>query len=169
VIDRVHLQVAETLAEELVLSQANGEAKRGLSLDAHLLRGAASQVLRHTAVEPGAELTIVLTDDEEVHALNRQFLGVDSPTDVLAFPLSEVDPDSQAVYLGDVVISFPRAQAQALAGGHSLEAELQLLVVHGVLHLVGYDHADPGGKAAMWAAQAQILAQVGCAIIAPPE
>lgn len=115
------------------------------------------------------ELTIVLTDDAQLQELNRSFLDIDAPTDVLAFPADEADPDSQALYLGDVLISFPRAQAQASAGGHPVTQELQLLVVHGVLHLLGHDHAEPQEKAAMWAAQAKILTRLGCPQVAPGE
>jgi probable rRNA maturation factor len=83
-------------------------------------------------------LTLVVTDDKTVRALNRAYLGIDAPTDVLSFGGESPDfvgpPDAEQ-YLGDVVISYPRAQAQALAAGHSVEAELALLVVHGVLHI----------------------------------
>jgi probable rRNA maturation factor len=67
-----------------------------------------------------------------------------------------------------VLISYPRARTQAEAGGHSTADELQLLIVHGMLHLLGYDHADPSEKEAMWAAQAEILKRLGCQITAPP-
>jgi probable rRNA maturation factor len=107
------------------------------------------------------ELTIVLTDDAEVHELNRQYREVDAPTDVLSFPVGETDLDSGNFYLGDIVLSIPRAEAQAKAEGRSLEDELRLLVVHGVLHLLGYDHADEAEQAEMWAEQAAILCQNG--------
>ena len=87
------------------------------------------------------------------------------PTDVLSFPASETDPDTGASYIGDILISIPRAQAQADAAGHPLEAEVQLLVVHGVLHLLGYDHADAEEKALMWKAQAEILTGLGLGTI----
>jgi probable rRNA maturation factor len=102
-----------------------------------------------------------LTDDKRLHELNRDFLGIDAPTDVLSFPASESDPETGAPYLGDILLSIPRAKTQAKAAGHPLEAEVQLLVVHGVLHLLGHDHAKPGGKAKMWKAQADILAELG--------
>lgn len=108
-----------------------------------------------------ADLTLVLTDDEQVCELNRLYRGVDAPTDVLAFPAGEPDPETGRLYLGDVILSLPRAAAQAAAGGHPLEAELQLLVVHGVLHLLGHDHAGDEDKARMWAAQAEVLEHLG--------
>src|SRR5215207_330484 len=126
-----------------------------------LLERAANAVLEHASQPLGAELSIVLTDDAHLHELNRDYLGVDAPTDVLSFPASETDPETGARYLGDILISIPRAQAQADAAGHPLEAEVQLLVVHGVLHLLGYDHADTEEKARMWKAQAEILEGLG--------
>lgn len=113
------------------------------------------------AVPAEADITIVLTDDAQMHELNREFLGVDAPTDVLSFPSDESDPETGATYLGDILISIPRAAQQAQAGGHPLEAEVQLLVVHGVLHLLGYDHAEAEEKAIMWAEQAKVLERLG--------
>jgi probable rRNA maturation factor len=137
-------------------------------VESALLERAVSQALAFAETRSQVDVTVVLADDAQIQDLNRQFLGVDAPTDVLAFPSDEVDPDSQAPYLGDVILSYPRAQSQASAAGHYVEAELQLLVVHGVLHLLGYDHADEEQKAAMWAAQAEILARLGCSIAKLP-
>ena len=110
---------------------------------------------------PDADLTIVLVDDAHIQALNRDFLGHDAPTDVLSFPADEPDPETGRRYLGDVVISLVRAGEQARAHAHALESEMQLLVVHGVLHLLGHDHAGAQEKARMWAAQAEALEQLG--------
>ncbi|MEW6092693.1 MAG: rRNA maturation RNase YbeY [Chloroflexota bacterium] len=108
-----------------------------------------------------ADLTLVLTGDEHMRALNRDFLGVDAPTDVLSFPADESDPETGRRYLGDVIISQPRAAEQAAARGHGLESEVQLLVVHGVLHLLGHDHAEADEKARMWATQVKVLETLG--------
>ncbi|HNK63658.1 MAG TPA: rRNA maturation RNase YbeY [Anaerolineales bacterium] len=108
-----------------------------------------------------ADITIVLTDDSQLHELNRDYLGVDAPTDVLSFPASELDPETGTHYLGDILLSIPRAGQQAEAAGHSLEAEAQLLVVHGTLHLLGYDHATDEEKAVMWSEQAKVLERLG--------
>jgi probable rRNA maturation factor len=113
-----------------------------------------------------ADLTIVLTDDRQLHELNLDYLGVDAPTDVLAFPASESDPETGSTYLGDVLISIPRAAEQAQAAGHSLEAEVLLLAVHGTLHLLGYDHATAEEKARMWGEQARALERLGLSHIA---
>ena len=107
------------------------------------------------------ELSVVLSDDAHVRDLHRDYLGIDAPTDVLSFPAAETDPQSGRAYLGDIVISVPRAAEQARAAGHSLADEVQLLVIHGVLHLLGYDHARPSEKSRMWAVQAAILESVG--------
>jgi probable rRNA maturation factor len=126
-----------------------------------LLDRAARAALTQQGQSPDADLSIVLTDDKRLHELNRDYLGIDAATDVLSFPASESDPETGAPYLGDILLSVPRAKAQAKAGGHALEAEVQLLVVHGVLHLLGHDHAKPKEKARMWKAQTEILAGLG--------
>jgi probable rRNA maturation factor len=126
-----------------------------------LLERAARFTLELQPDSAEADITIVLTDDRQLHELNRDFLGVDAPTDVLSFPASEEDPETGASYLGDILISIPRAAQQALAGGHPLEAEVQLLVVHGVLHLLGHDHAEAEEKALMWNEQAKVLERLG--------
>jgi len=126
-----------------------------------LLERAANATLEQQAHSLDVELSVILTDDARLHELNLNYLGVDAPTDVLSFPASETDPETGARYIGDILISIPRAQAQAEAAGHSLEAEVQLLVVHGVLHLMGHDHAEAEEKARMWKAQAEILEGLG--------
>lgn len=124
-----------------------------------LIERAALAALAHESAQ--GDLSIVLGDDEQLRQLNRDYLGIDAPTDVLSFPASETNPESGERYLGDIVISAPRAAEQAASAGHPLEAEVQLLVVHGVLHLLGHDHAEPDGKARMWTAQADILSSLG--------
>jgi probable rRNA maturation factor len=130
-------------------------------LESALLERAARLTLDHESAPADADMTIVLTDDAQLHELNREYLGVDAPTDVLSFPASETDPETGAPYLGDILISIPRATQQAQAGGHPLEAEVQLLVVHGTLHLLGHDHAEAQEKARMWTAQAEVMSRLG--------
>lgn len=124
------------------------------------LEHALVNVLRYTQAPAQAGVTLVLTDDAQLQQLNLDFLGIDAPTDVLAFPAGDTDPETGQVYLGDVVISVPRAVEQAAEHDHSPAAELLLLAVHGMLHLLGYDHADDAERMRMWAAQDEILA--GC-------
>jgi len=130
-------------------------------VESDLIERAALAVLAQESKE--GELTVFLSDDAQLHELNLEFLGVDAPTDVLSFPASETDPETGKPYLGDVIISAARAEEQARSAGHPLEAEVQLLVVHGVLHLLGYDHAEPEEKARMWALQARALETLGLA------
>ena len=132
-----------------------------ISFPQDLLERAARTALEHETQSLDSELSIILTDDARLHELNLNYLGVDAPTDVLSFPASETDPETGARYIGDILISGPRAQTQADAAGHSLESEVQLLVVHGVLHLIGHDHAEAEEKARMWKAQAEILERLG--------
>lgn len=113
------------------------------------------------------EATIVLTGDEQLRELNLKYLDIDAPTDVLSFPAGYTDPETAVNYLGDILISFPQAQAQAEAGGHSVEDELKLLVVHGMLHLLGYDHAEADEKAEMWAVQDRVLKALGTPLSPP--
>jgi probable rRNA maturation factor len=114
---------------------------------------------------PAGNLTVLVTGDAELRRLNRGYLGHNYATDVLSFPSAESEDDRR--YFGDLALSVPRAAAQAKAGGHALTAELQLLVVHGVLHLLGHDHANKRQQARMWAAQAEILSSLGSAITGP--
>jgi probable rRNA maturation factor len=126
----------------------------------HIMEEAARATL-NLARAPDGDLTLVLTGDTEIQALNRDFLGKDVPTDVLSFPAEEADPESGKPYLGDVIISLPRAAETAKAHGHDQAAEVQLLVVHGVLHLLGHDHARQADKKRMWEIQTQVLASLG--------
>jgi len=114
------------------------------------------------------DITILITDDERVAELNQRYLGKEGPTDVLSFPANDpnasdgfVLPPGEAAYLGDILIALPYTQRQAERLGRPLADELALLVVHGVLHLLGYDHATPEEKATMWARQNAILAALG--------
>ena len=130
-----------------------------------LVENAAVQAMRGQFEPTHIDLTIVLTDDVQLRSLNRDYLDIDAPTDVLSFPSDQTDPDTGSRYLGDILVSIERAAAQSAAAGHTIEAEVQLLVVHGVLHLLGHDHAEPEEKARMWNAQAEILSSLGLGAI----
>jgi probable rRNA maturation factor len=135
------------------------------------LRDAIAAVIAQQAAAPESVVSVVITDNEAVAALNRQFRGIDAPTDVLSFP-SEPLPDElrdelddsdedDAPYLGDLVIAFEYARSQAEREGHALDDSLGLLVVHGTLHLLGFDHDTLENKTVMWAAQAAALQALG--------
>ena len=126
-----------------------------------LLERAALATLSQQKESTEADLTIVLADDAHLQELNRDYLGVDAPTDVLSFPASEMDPQTGSRYIGDIIISVPYAAKGAAKAGHPVDSELHLLVVHGVLHLLGHDHAEPKEKAKMWKAQAEVLKSLG--------
>jgi probable rRNA maturation factor len=138
-------------------------------VDLDLVEQAVNTTLVHQNAHQASDLTVVITNDEQLHELNRQFLDIDAPTDVLSFPADFTDPDNETPYLGDILISFPRAALQASTAGHAVMEEIQLLVVHGVLHLLGCDHDEPSEKAKMWRVQSEILQQLGLGNIKIPE
>jgi probable rRNA maturation factor len=140
-------------------------------IDPHVLEHAAEAALNQQGQVDEVDLSVVIEDDERLRELNNQFLGIDAPTDVLSFPSGEdeADPETGNFYLGDVIISYPRALEQAESAGHGVLDEVQLLVVHGVLHLLGHDHAEPEEKARMWAAQQEILRGLGVRLMRLPE
>jgi len=123
------------------------------------LERAALAVLKNQEVD--GDLTIVLTDDAQLQELNHDYLGIDAPTDVLSFPASETDPETARRYLGDILISVHRAEEQAHTAGHALDTEMKLLIVHGTLHLLGYEHTETEEKAHMWKTQAEIIGSLG--------
>ena len=130
-------------------------------LNQKLLERAALATLMQQSAPQDATLSILLTDDAQIQSLNRDYRGVDTPTDVLSFDVHERDPETGYLYLGEIIVSMPYAAKQATKNGHPLEAEIQLLIVHGVLHLLGHDHAQVEEKEKMWEAQAAILAKLG--------
>jgi probable rRNA maturation factor len=113
---------------------------------------------------PSCQLSVVVTGDEQIHQLNREFAGEDHATDVLSFSLREgeafVAPDDTD-RLGEVVVSFETAQRQADDAGRHVEDEVAHLLVHGVLHILGYDHAEPAGETKMRARERSILSELG--------
>ena len=108
------------------------------------------------------EVSIFFTDDTEIHRLNKLYRYVDRPTDVLAFAMREgVDGELNQEILGDVVISLPRVEQQAKNYGHSFDVEMSLLVSHGILHLLGYDHEQDNDALVMQRKQTEILDSLG--------
>ena len=121
-----------------------------------LVENAGSVALQKLGKE-ASDVSIVLTNDTEITRLNTDYRGFEKPTDVLSFPADMQEPDAGRPYLGDVIISVEYAQRQADSSGHSLHQEVELLVVHGLLHLSGYDHYEGDEKEEMWSLQASIL------------
>lgn len=139
------------------------------AIDPLRLETVALTVLHHLNISDRTDLSLVITDDVELQRLNLEFLRIDSPTDVLSFPSEEHDPDTGNRYLGDIIISYTTVINQANQGGHSPEAELELLIIHGLLHLLGYDHSDPDEKSQMWSIQENLLAAIGNPIKSVPD
>lgn len=126
------------------------------------------QTLVHEDILPPAEVTVLITSNEAIRSLNRDYRGIDKATDVLSFPRGDEIEGAEG-YLGDIAISVQFANNQVVASGHSLEEELQLLSVHATLHLLGYDHALPQEKEIMWSTQAEILRSIGIKKINLPD
>ena len=136
-----------------------------------LIQEVIAQAAQHLNLGEDYEVDISIVSDQEIHELNRTYRGIDRPTDVLSFALEETtedDPLGQVAlptdlgrFLGDIIISYPRTQAQAEDYGHSLERELAFLAVHGFLHLNGYDHQSPEEEAEMFGLQEEVLTEYG--------
>ena len=123
---------------------------------AGLIKKAVNRALDAEGVDRPCLISVMLTDDEGIRAVNREFRNIDRATDVLSFPMNELtpgdfdpalcdqDPETGALMLGDMMISLERCQAQGEEFGHGFGREIQYLTVHSVLHLLGYDHVDEG-------------------------
>ena len=122
------------------------------------IKKAARAVLDEEGFTEPCELSVLLTDDEGIHVINKEFRNVDRPTDVLSFPMGDADPRTGRLLLGDMVLNTDRAAAQGVEFGHGPEHEISYLTVHSVLHLLGYDHVDEGEmKRAMRAREKTIM------------
>ena len=137
---------------------------------ARLIKAAAVHALQAEKIDADCIISVMLTDGEGIRRVNREFRGIDKETDVLSFPLNELEPgrfdaalcerdlDTGAILLGDMMISLPRCEEQGIEFGHGFDREIQYLTVHSVLHLLGYDHVDEGPmKAQMRAREKEIL------------
>ncbi|MCL6538097.1 MAG: rRNA maturation RNase YbeY [Acidothermus sp.] len=138
----------------------------GVDVDERRLLGVARYVLKSLRIHPLAELSVLLVDEAEMSALHERWMDEPGPTDVLSFPMdelrpgridAEIDPDAEPAMLGDVVLCPTVAARQARAAGHSPQEELELLLVHGILHLLGYDHGEEQEEREMFALQRELL------------
>ncbi|MBL7166111.1 MAG: rRNA maturation RNase YbeY [Dehalococcoidales bacterium] len=140
-------------------------------LDVAWLESVVVEVLLAEGTDPGSELGLVITDQEKIRELNLVHLGEDEPTDVLSFPMlpdsgdeeewgTFIVPPDGITHLGEVIISFPQAVIQAEERGHSVQKEVATLIIHGVLHILGYDHDEPEREGRMQACEAEILARI---------
>ncbi len=135
-----------------------------------LIKKAVSETLLEEGFESPAEVSVSFVDNEAIHKLNLEYRGKDKPTDVLSFPMWEgdeegigdIDPNGEAVLLGDIILSVEKAYAQAEEYGHSIERELAFLSVHSTLHLLGYDHeVSEEDEAYMNKKQEEVLIKIG--------
>ena len=144
--------------------QKNVKIPTGLRM---LIRRCCNAVLRMEKFEGPAEISVTFVNNEQIHEPNRQYRGKDMPTDVLSFPMGEngvydVNHDTGAKILGDIVISMEKAVEQAKRYDHSLEREVGYLTAHSMLHLLGYDHETSGlDRVRMREKEEQIMTQLG--------
>lgn len=147
------------------------EPKLKISIAKQWLKRAVLAALKVEGIQGAVEIGLVITDDETVQQLNKIYRGVDEPTDVLAFQmvsdenqepdLAFVSPPDGLCCLGEVIISYPQALQQAKEQGNSITQELALLIVHGVLHLLGYDHEYPEDEQRMRTKEGETIKKLG--------
>ena len=136
---------------------------------AALIKKAVNMTLDAEGIDQACQISVMLTDEEGIRRVNREFRGVDAATDVLSFPMNELVPgefdaedcerdlDTGDILLGDMMISLPRCEQQGEEFGHGFEREIMYLSVHSVLHLLGYDHLDEGEQRAQMRAREKII------------
>ena len=134
----------------------------GAGVDAERIAALSRFALDRLKVHPQAELSVLAVDVDTMSALHQQWMDEEGPTDVLSFPMDELRPgtedeEPEPGLLGDVVLCPAVAAPQAASAGHSTDDELDLLTVHGILHLLGYDHAEPAEEREMFGLQAELL------------
>lgn len=141
--------------------------------EAGWLESMAGKVLAAQGVGPDAEMGLVIATEERIRELNRTYLGKDEPTDVISFHMLPAEagsgeglppfvaPPDGISHLGEVIISFPQAVAQAEEHGHTVEREMTILIIHGILHLLGYDDEEPVLKERMSAREREVLGEIG--------
>lgn len=155
----------EEKKKALPLIVSNIQEKVSVDIDLeHLLARVVTQALGRHDIPENAEVSLVFVDDDYIADLNRQYRGIDGPTDVLSFAMLEgpaMPGEEDELLLGDVVISLETARRQAGEYGHSLAREVAYLTVHGVLHLLGYDHETPSDKQKMRTQEETILSKAG--------
>ncbi len=134
----------------------------GADVDVVALTRLCRFTMRRMRLHPATELTVRLVDPGTIAVLNKQWMDKDGPTDVLSFPMDELTPgrddeESPEGYLGDIALCPQVAEQQAPAAGHTTQDEVDLLTVHGILHLLGYDHAEPSEHKEMFGVQGRLL------------
>ncbi|HEX2923617.1 MAG TPA: rRNA maturation RNase YbeY [Chloroflexota bacterium] len=160
------MSMPDVVVEWEVEEPLEGKVNRGF------LEGVVREALAGRNLNGLLAVGLTITDDEGIRELNRDHRGLDSATDVLSFPLQQYDapekpsiqfpqPPGEPLPLGDIVVSYPRAEEQAHSYGHSLDRELAFLVVHGIMHLMGYDHEVATDAEKMRAEEEAVLGRLG--------
>ncbi len=157
------------LLAQMEINVLIGEGFKGLVEESWLVK-VAEQVLRTQGIESGAELGLVIVGQEKIRQLNSSYLGEDRPTDVLSFSMLPEAPEKDLTpfiappdgvkHLGEVIVSYPQAADQAEEHNHSVKKELAILIIHGILHLLGYDHDEPERESTMRGRESEILSLV---------
>lgn len=137
------------------------------------LRQVVKTALAAEGVEAEKKLSLILTDDDTVRKLNHKYRSLNETTDVLSFSFQEdgrfISPPGAKAHLGEIVVSYPQAESQALEAGHTVEKEVTMLIVHGVLHILGYDHELPEQASIMQDRERTILAQITSPLLAEAQ
>ena len=157
---------------ELLIENAQEKEEITAEIE-EVIRSCVLRTLQYEDCDFDAEVSVTITDNENIQKINRAERGIDAPTDVLSFPMlyfdengnitdCDYDSDGELLLLGDIVISAEKARAQAEEYGHSFRREMAFLTVHSMLHLLGYDHVDnPEGERIMFKKQDEILDKLG--------
>lgn len=138
------------------------------TISREILKDVIKTVLTAEQTGPNSEVSLLVTSQQKVHDLNRIYLDEDRPTDVLSFPMLPPDQDDAGFvtppdglkHLGEIIISLPQALTQAAEHGHTTNREITILTIHGILHLLGYDHGEPEEEARMKAREAAIFKMI---------
>jgi probable rRNA maturation factor len=141
-----------------------------IDLDTEWMQSILEKTLLAENAPPNAEISLVITGQERIHELNRDYRGKDKPTDVLSFSMAEqkveaepiefITPPDGLIHLGEVIVSYPQAIIQANEHKHSVKKEMAILIVHGILHILGYDHEKPEMEPVMQAKEKEIMASI---------
>lgn len=137
-----------------------------LSID---VEGILTKCMLHLDQTNQTTLSVVFIDEQEMTQYNETYRGYANPTDVLSFPDSTIDPETGALYLGDILICYPFVHKQADSLKNNFVSELTLMLIHGLLHLLGYDHDTADAKNDMWTKQQQLLDMLGVSLNQIPE
>jgi probable rRNA maturation factor len=146
----------------MIAIQLNKKFENNLSIS--LLEEITQKIFSYLEIEPQSDLSILIDTDAVLKKLNKLYRGINQPTDVLSFESDEINPETGFSTLGDIAISYPTAQKQALEANHPVENEVILLLIHAILHLSGYDHSTKDEKEEMWSEQQAVLDHIGIKI-----